>query len=257
MNYSPIPLADSLSALQLGLAFSAFLLGGFSKGVVGFGMPIIAISLMSIAIPVEAALSFNVVVVIILNVFQTGGVHPLKANIRRFGPVLAGIVVGSVVAGTIIVQVNRTTLVGFIGIVTLTFCIHSLITRPLIIPPRHRTVASYVAGGITGLVGTLTGVNGPSLIIYLAALGLEPQTFKRALGLLFLACGILAVAVFSSVGFMTPTRLGLGLLWTLPAAFGMWIGNLLSRRVNPAAFRTIVLIGLMIIAVNLIRRGFF
>lgn len=257
MDHAPIPFADSLSGAQLALAGAAFLLGGLSKGFIGFGMPLIAVSLMSLAIPVEAVLSFNAVAIVVLNIFQTGGPEGIRYSLSRFTAAVIGIPVGCVLAGTVIVGVDRSMLVGFIGLMTMAFCVHSWVMRPITIGDRHRSAAGFLAGALGGFLGTLTGVHGPPIIIYLASLGLQPQTFKRAIGLLFLIAGIASALVISSVGFVTPGRIVLGLLWTLPGALGMWLGNRLSRRVDPAAFRTFVLIGLMVLAVSLIRRGFF
>lgn len=257
MDHDPTAIVGALSGPQLALAGAAFLLGGLSKGFIGFGMPLIAVSLMSLAIPVEAVLSFNAVAIVVLNLFQTGGPAGIKYSVSRFTAAMFGIPLGCVLAGTVIIGVDRGMLVGFIGIMTAAFCVHSWVMRPITITERHRSTAGFLAGALGGFLGTLTGVHGPPMIIYLASLRLEPQTFKRAIGLLFLVAGIASTFVISSVGFVTPGRVVLGLLWTLPGALGMWLGNRLSRHVNPAAFRTFVLIGLMVLAVSLIRRAFF
>jgi uncharacterized membrane protein YfcA len=44
---------------------------------------------------------------------------------------------------------------------------------------------------------------------------------------------------------------------TLPAAAGMWLGRRLSRRVDAARFRAIVLVLLAVLGLNLLRRAIF
>lgn len=247
----------SLNQTQVVIALMAFLLGGFSKGLIGFGMPLVVMSILSSAIPVEAALALNAVVQLVLNIGQTGGAAGAKESAKSFFPVLVGIVLGCLIGAFVVVAVERDLLVGFVGIVTLSFCLLSLSRAAYSIPESFRSAAGYLAGGASGLVGSMTGANGPPLIMYLTATRVGPQDFKRALGLLFLVSGISLFLVFSSVGFMTTERLIFGVVCLVPAAAGMWLGNHLTRKVNPELFRKSVLIVLTIIAVNLIRRGFF
>jgi uncharacterized membrane protein YfcA len=93
--------------------------------------------------------------------------------------------------------------------------------------------------------------------MYLLAAKAAPDVFKTALGLFFLAAGIMLTLAFASIGFLTLPLALVGALMTLPAAAGMWLGRHLSKRVDAAWFRAIVLVLLTVLGANLLRRAIF
>jgi hypothetical protein len=111
------------------------------------------------------------------------------------------------------------------------------------------------AGVVSGFLGALTTVTGPPLVVYLLAAKASPDVFKAALGLFFLIIGVLLTVAFASIGFLTLPLALAGTLMVIPAAAGMWLGRLLSRRVDANLFRKIVLVLLSAVGVNLIIRA--
>src|SRR3954449_11134320 len=76
------------------LIAAAFLFAGFVKGVIGLGLPIVAMGLLAVTMPPSPAIAIVIVPAIITNVWQTF-VGPYLADIiRRLWPLMAGTVVG-------------------------------------------------------------------------------------------------------------------------------------------------------------------
>jgi len=73
----------------------AFLLAGFIKGVIGLGMPTVAIGLLGLLMAPAQAAAILVVPSLVTNVWQFAVGGDLFALVRRLWPMLAGICIGT------------------------------------------------------------------------------------------------------------------------------------------------------------------
>src|SRR6478752_4597207 len=74
----------------------AFLLAGFVKGLIGLGLPTVAIGLLVLAMSPAQAAAIIVVPSLVTNVWQAAAGGALLPLVRRLWPLLAGICVGTV-----------------------------------------------------------------------------------------------------------------------------------------------------------------
>lgn len=250
-------IVDGISGWMLLFAASAFVLGGLVKGLAGFGLPLIVISLTSTFMPIEAALAINVIPPFVLNLWQMGGMQGAAATWKRYSLVLIGLPIGIGVGAVFAASLDANWLVGAVGAVTLAFCFSESAGWRLHLSPAQVSPAGLATGFMSGFLGSLTTVTGPPLVMYLLAVKASPGTFKAALGLFFLVVGFMLTLAFASIGFLSPPLALIGALMAVPAAAGMWLGQHLSKRVNESMFRMTVLILLTILGLNLLRRAVF
>ena len=76
-------------------AFAAFLLAGFVKGFIGMGLPTVATGLLTIVMAPAQAAGLLVMPNFVTNVWQAFAGRHLRALLRRFWPMLAGIFIGT------------------------------------------------------------------------------------------------------------------------------------------------------------------
>lgn len=250
-------LTENLSVLMLTLAAASFAFGGVIKGMSGFGLPLVVISLNSTFMPIEAALAINVIPPFFLNLWQTGGTRGIAETWRDYSPVLIALPIGIAVGALSASALDSNWLVGAVGLVTVAFCLTQFLGWTLHLSPSRIATAGWATGFMSGFLGSLTTVTGPPLVMYLLAAKATSSAFKAALGLFFLVVGITLAGAFASIGFLTLELALIGALMTVPAAFGMWLGRRLSNRIDAEAFRKVVLILLVVLGANLLRRGFF
>jgi uncharacterized membrane protein YfcA len=250
-------IVEGITWSMLASAAAAFVLGGAVKGLAGFGLPLVVISLTSTFMPIEAALAINVIPPFLLNLWQIGGIDGATDTWRRYAPVLIGLPIGIAVGAASAATLDANWLVGAVGAVTVIFCIGQFAGWQLQMAPGHIGPAGLGTGLLSGFLGSLTSVTGPPLVMYLLAAKAPPDAFKSALGLFFLAAGIMLTIAYASIAFMTLPLALIGALMALPAAAGLWLGRRLSRRVDAKGFRIIVLALLGILGTNLIRRAMF
>ncbi|HZH47813.1 MAG TPA: TSUP family transporter, partial [Roseococcus sp.] len=77
------------------LILGVFLLAGFVKGVIGLGLPTIAMGLLTLAMPPPAAAALLVLPSIVTNLFQMRPARAALALTRRLWPMLAGVALGT------------------------------------------------------------------------------------------------------------------------------------------------------------------
>ncbi|MCB1785518.1 MAG: sulfite exporter TauE/SafE family protein [Gammaproteobacteria bacterium] len=250
-------IVDGTSGWMLLLAASAFVLGGLVKGVAGFGLPLVVISLTSTFMPIEVALAINVIPPFVLNLWQMGGAQGAAATWKRYSPVLIGLPMGIAIGAVFAAVLDASWLVGAVGAVTLAFCLSEFAGWRLQLSPAQVSPAGLATGFVSGFFGSLTTVTGPPLVMYLLAAKASPETFRSALGLFFLVVGFMLTLAFASIGFLSPPLALIGVLMAAPAAAGMWLGRRLSKHVDANLFRMIVLMLLTILGLNLLRRAVF
>jgi uncharacterized membrane protein YfcA len=248
---------EGVTAWMFALAAAAFVLGGLVKGLSGFGLPLIVISLTSAFMPIEAALAINVIPPFLLNLWQTGGPSGARDTWRDYAPVLIGLPIGIAVGAASAASVDANWLVGAVGTVTLTYCLSQFLGWRVHLSPGQVAPAGLATGLLSGFLGSLTTVTGPPLVMYLMAAKANPAAFKAALGLFFLVAGIVLALAFATIGFLSVPLAVSGALMTLPAAAGMWLGRRFSRRIDPDRFRILVLVLLTVLGLNLLRRAIF
>jgi uncharacterized membrane protein YfcA len=235
---------------------ATFTLAGFVKGVIGLGLPTIAMGLLGSLMAPAAAAALLIIPSIVTNIWQMAGGPGLAPLLRRLWPMLAGVCVGSWAGAGLLTGSNTSAAMTGLGTALLAYAAIGLMPWKLPrIPPRHEPWAGPLVGTATGLVTGATGVFVIPAVPYLGALGLSRDELVQALGISFTVSTLaLALALGTAGVFSTGLAWG-SLVALLPALIGMGLGNALRRRVSPETFRRWFFLGLLALGVQLLARG--
>jgi uncharacterized membrane protein YfcA len=235
---------------------ATFTLAGFVKGVIGLGLPTIAMGLLGSLMAPAAAAALLIIPSIVTNIWQMAGGPGLAPLLRRLWPMLAGVCAGSWAGAGLLTGSNTGTAMTGLGTALLAYAAIGLMPWKLPrIPPRHEPWAGPLVGTATGLVTGATGVFVIPAVPYLGALGLSRDELVQALGISFTVSTLaLALALGTAGVFSTGLAWG-SLVALLPALIGMGLGNALRRRVSPETFRRWFFLGLLALGVQLLARG--
>ena len=241
----------------LALIFLAFAIGGTVKGMLGFGMPLTTMSLLSTFLDVPTAAALNALPMLCANVLQAGRGGLLLTILRRFWPLLVTLAVGTWIGATLVLALDPRWLLGILGVIVVAFCAINFFHPHLRLPDRRERSVGAAVGFAAGVIGGLSTVHGPPLIMYLASLRLAKETFIAALGAFFLMGGVFVTAAFVERGVLNAETAPWSLACVVPVLAGMALGRRLGRRIDQERFGRAVLIVLLILGFNLIRRAFF
>ena len=163
-----------------------FFAAGAVKGVLGMGLPTIAMGLLGLVMPVASAAALLTVPSLVTNVWQALAGSRLAALVRRLGTMQLGIVCGTLLAPMLLPAPPEALGRQLLGACLIAYGAFGLLGRSLgALPARHEAWAGLIVGSITGVITGLTGVFVLPAVPYLQTLGLGKDGLSQALGLCF------------------------------------------------------------------------
>lgn len=237
------------------VAFAAFLLAGLVKGVIGLGLPVVAIGLLALVMSPAQAAALLVVPSLVTNMWQVVASPQFLALTRRLGLVLVGIVAGIGLSPSLLTTDTSGGASFALGVALALYAILGLTAVRFQIPPRAEPWAGPLVGLATGAVAAATGIFAIPSVPYLQAIGLEKDDLVQALGLIFTVSTVALGIVLARDGVLSVSTAGASLMALVPALGGMVAGQLIRSRIKPAVFRLIFLWGLLALGVHLAVRA--
>lgn len=235
------------------LAGSAFLAAGMVKGMVGLGLPAVAMGFLGLVMPPAEAVSLLVVPTVVTNIWQLYAGPRLGAVTRRFATLMVATCAGVPLGIGLLIHGAHAAVA--LGAVLAAYGVIGLIAPHFAIPRRAERWCSPLVGLATGAITGATGVGAIPLAPYLSSLDLDKEEMIQALGLAFTVM-MLALAVGLALeGKFTTTVASGSLLALLPALAGMALGQRIRERMSAAAFRRWFFVGLIALGVYMVVRA--
>lgn len=236
-----------------GIAVAAiFILAGCIKGVAGMGLPTVAIGLLGLLMRPSEAAAFLVIPSLVTNVWQfLAGTHH-AVLVRRMWPMLLAITLTTWAGAGLIARAGTSNVTVALGMALIAYATVGLAEIRVSVAPCHEPWLSPIIGATTGIVTGATGVFVVPAVPYLQALGLDKDDLVQALGLSFTVSTVALAAGLTSEGVFHLHVAGMSVLCTVPALAGMVFGQAIRARTDPATFRLVFFLGLLILGVDLI-----
>ena len=245
---------------ELALISGVFVLAGMVKGVVGLGLPTVAVGLLGMMMAPREAAALLVVPSLVTNVWQLAAGPAAGALARRLWPMLAGIAAGTLLGGMLLPAGSSAgasmDAVAALGGALIMYAAGGLASFTLHVPPSGERAAAPVIGLVTGVVTAATGVFVIPAVPYLQGLRLERDMLVQALGLAFTTSTIALAASLLLAGQFAMESAGLSLYALIPALAGMMLGQWIRGRIRPELFRRCFFIGLLALGLHLMLRPF-
>jgi len=238
----------SWSLLQIG---AIFILGGAVKGVIGLGLPTVAVGLLgAVMTPVQAA-ALVIVPSFVTNVWQLLAGPGFIALARRLWLLLVGLCVGTLAGGWWVPVDNSGRARIALGIALLFYAAIGLFAPRLAVPRRAEWWLSPIVGVLTGIVTAMTGVFVVPMVPYIQALGLQRDDLVQALGLSFTVATVALAVVLVANDQLHFSLAGLSVYALAASLVGMAVGQVVRKRIDPKTFRLCFFIGMMLLGAHL------
>ena len=245
-----------MSAADFLLIGFAFLLAGSVKGLLGLGLPTVAVGVLSLSMAPALAAALLVAPSLVTNVWQSVAGPSLKALLRRFWPLLAAVCLGIWAGAGVLTDNTRGHAVTALGLVLVLYALFGLANLRPKVPATMEWWLSPLIGLITGVVTGATGIFVIPAVPYLQALEMERDDLVQALGLSFATSTVALSLVLARAGILDGSVASVSLLAIAPAIAGMILGQLIRPHIPPAAFRVCFFIGMLVLGAHLAARGF-
>lgn len=232
-----------------------FVLAGLAKGVTGMGLPTVAMGLLGLLMAPAEAAAFLVIPSLVTNVWQFLSGRYRLVLLRRTWPMLLLIFLATWAGTGLITGTGAGQATTWLGAALMAYAAIGLAKVRLFVPRRYEVWLSPAVGAATGVVTGATGVFVIPAVPYLQALGFDKDELVQVLGLSFTISTIALATGLASRGAFQVTEAGASALCTLPALVGMEIGQAIRARVDPATFRRLFFICLLLLGADLVARA--
>jgi uncharacterized membrane protein YfcA len=245
-----------LDPVDLSLVTLTFLLAGGVKGMIGLGLPTVALALLTVTVGLQPAMALLLVPSFATNLWQalTGGNG--RVIISRTWPFLLAATATVWIGTSALTRVNVSLLSALLGVLLVVYSLINLNSLDVSIPRGSESWAGPIFGAINGVLTGMTGSFVVPGVLYLQAIGLPRDMLIQAMGILFTAS---TVALAVALGGRNLLTFGLGAISTaavLPAVVGMIVGQRLRRKLSETSFRRVFFFSLLGLGAYIVARSF-
>ena len=233
----------------------AYLLAGLVKGVIGMGLPTVAIGLLGLVMTPAQAAAILVVPSLVTNIWQFAIGGGLVALVKRIWSMLAGICIGTYIGALYLPHSNSGRATFWLGVALAIYAALGLVKVEFKVPPRSESWLGLIVGAATGAVTVATGVFALPGVPYLQSLRIERDRLVQTLGLSFTVSTITLALALQNAGEINATLLWPSLVALVLALAGMALGQFVRGRIKPETFRLCFFLGLLVLGLSLAWRG--
>lgn len=247
-----------LEISTLVIAFGALCMGGMAKGITGIGLPIISIAILVNFLPPSLSIAVVVMPIVVTNLWQAVTSKNFMAPVKRFWPTIICFVGFLIIGAQLLTRLDTHYLFGVLGASLLIFSASNLVRpRAEAIRPSTERWLGPLAGVAGGLLGGISTIWGPPLMMFLMSLHLKKDDWVRSVGLIWFMGSIPLALSYWANGMLNAQSFPLSLAACVPGMIGILVGEKIRGWINQDTFRKVMLALLFLIGLNLLRRAIF
>ncbi len=235
----------------------ALLLAGGVKGMIGLGLPLTAVSIITNVVDLRTAIACIAVPVVATNLLQAFQGGRALEMLRRYWVINLFSVSSTWLGAEILFLVDADILTTFLGVVVVIYVAINVTRFRLRISDAAAPWVAPPLGILSGILTGTTGSVGIPIAMYLQARDVDKETFVRALAITFLISSSMLVIALVSKGAIGREEAAISAVSLIPAFIGMALGARLRGLLSEDVFRNCVYVFLLIAALNLMRKGLF
>ena len=222
--------------------------GGMIKGTLGIGTPLLTVPMMALVLPAHHAVVIMAFPVVVANLWQVYDAHQPITTVKRFWPAFVSLVVGTWVGVEILSGIDEQTLLLLVGVLVICFTLVQASPQKITIPPNMEKPAGAVFCSGAGIIGGLSSMYGPLMILYLVSLStLDKNRFVNTISFLYIGAVVPWVAILMITGVLDVRLASMSALAIIPLVVGLVAGRSIRKRVKETIFYRLVL-GVLILS---------
>jgi len=237
--------------------FFALTFGGFIKGALGVGTPLLTVPMMALVLPPQMAIAIMAIPVVVANIWQFSRAERSTAVVKRFWPAFVGILAGTWVGVKILSIIDETALLTVVGIAVIGFAIlQSSSYRFHLAEARVRPAGAFF-GLASGVIGGLSSFFGPMLVVYLMSIrDLTKNQFVSSISFLYISAVIPWAITLYLFGILDQPMLVYSVMATLPVTLGLLVGQRFHRHISEEKFKLLIIGILLASGTSMLWRAF-
>jgi len=244
-----------LEPLVLAAIATTFLLAGFVKGVVGFGLPTVALALLTVTVGLPQAMALMLVPAFVSNVWQSVAGGGWQQVLRRVWPFLLAAGLFIFIGALALTRIELRWLSALLGVILIAYALVSLAGLRLSLTTQQAVWAGPLIGAANGVLTGMTGSYVVPGVLFLQGIGLPRDQLIQAMGMLFLVSTLALGAALGGNGLLEAEHGLLSAAALAPALLGMALGQALRRKLPEPMFRKVFFAALLALGAYIVARA--
>ena len=241
---------DYYSIILMLLALS---LGGFVKGVVSFGLPLVALPILSFVLNPKQAIFLLFFSVIAVN-FRELKFKNFKTY-KKIIPLSIGLFLGIIIGSVIFHKIENNFISQMIGFTIILCAIINYSDFKISSGLLLNIFFSITYGFFCGILGGMTTLVGPLIAIYLVSLNLKKDEFSELVSLTIFSCLIPIFGIFFIYQKIIFSDFLISAAFAIPAIFMQLLGFKIREVLPQDTFKKMILSMLTLIGILVIYKN--
>lgn len=234
---------------------ATFFGAGLVKGVVGLGLPTVALAVLTATIGLKPAMALLLVPAFATNLWQALVGGALAGILRRLGTLLIGVCAGTWVGVSILAGSDDRLLSGLLGVILAAYAVVSLLKFRVRYRRASETWLSPLIGSVNGVLTGMTGSFAVPALFYIEAMSFPRDRFVQAMGVLFLVSTVALAAALGGRQMLSLDMSAMSFAAVAPSLIGMVVGARIRRFLSETAFRRAFFIALLVLGAFIVVRA--
>jgi uncharacterized membrane protein YfcA len=226
--------------ISITIAVVALLFGGFSKGLIGMGLPMVAIPILTLLFDLQSAIAITLVPSMLTNIVVLARLPKSWSVIQKAAPLMIFGMLGILLGSYFLVHINQYILMAVLGAVILIFVITSFFS---LLPTLKRKLwLDGVFGLIGGTLQGASGASGPIVSMYMLQMKISRNEFLFLMNSFFMAINIVQLITIYQLGLYKGVVAYYALGGLVPVLLALAVAMEVQKRISDTFFRNFVLV---------------
>ena len=229
-----------------------FLLAAFIHGSIGFGFPMVATPLLALFTDIQTAIVLTLIPTLLVNIISIISEGNILVAVRRHFLLALLAMLGSAVGTQILLTVNSDIFKVLLGVVIIIYLLAEKIKLKLSWIREQPKFSKFTFGLSAGIIGGLTNVMAPVLIIYSLESKYSKSDTVQASNLCFLLGKIIQIVLFIINGKFSLNEFSTSSAMFIVTLFALYGGIAVRNKIKGKAYQKILRFLLFLLAIILL-----
>lgn len=239
------------------LAFSAYFIAAFLKGLTGLGFSTLCLGMLAVLIDLKLAIPLVFIPSLSSNIMVMVESGRFFEALKRFWPLYLSAVPG-LLLGIWFLNVSADEgPKALLGLSMLLYGLWGLQRGIMQLPAQRERFLKIPVGLLSGMVNGATGSQLMPIMPYLLSLKMDQKLFVQTINTAFTFNTLIMMVALGKLGLLTLPVVSISAGGIVPVAVGIYLGSRIRRKVSDAFYRKMVLALMIGLGLSLLVKPFY
>ena len=217
-----------------------FFAAAFIHGSIGFGFPLVATPLLAIVTDMQTAIILTLIPTLLVNLISIASEGNILEAIRRYLPLALLAMAGASIGTYILIFANSQIFEALLGLAIIAYLLSEKLNLDFSWVHQYPRLSGVVFGISAGILGGLTNVMAPVLIIYSLVAKHTKSEIIQASNFCFMFGKFIQLVLFSMYGKFNLAVLSSSSAMLIAVSIALFLGIKLRRKIDVQLYKTIL-----------------